>query len=245
MSRSPPCRAHGCSRMIHARLGSSARRRMRSRSRTAVGLCERLHVKRSARSRRPVPDLPVQLGRRGQPEAPGLGGAPRQQAQAGRERRGRADLAGELRGGVPDVGRPALQRQRELAELPLVCRAVLGSVHGQVHRLPRTVEDRRAPTAHLDPRPARNERVPCGCRGLLGAGQPAVQVDHRLIGRGRPYPRVGVHDAADVVDPGHAVGVRVAERRQHLLGGIDLARRDEQIGVRVAAVLAGRVEQRG
>ena len=56
---------------------------------------------------------------------------------------------------------------------------------------------------------------------------------------------MAVHDAADVVDPGHAVGVRVAERRQHLLGGIDLAWRDEQIGVGVAAVLAGRVEQRG
>ena len=39
-------------------------------------------------------------------------------------------------------------------------RAVLGGMQGQVHRLPRTVEDRSTPAAHLDPRPSREERRP-------------------------------------------------------------------------------------
>ena len=53
-----------------------------------------------------------------------------------------------------------------------------------------------------------------------------------------------MYDAADVIDPGDAVGIGVTQCRQRLLSGGNVAWRDEQVGIRIKPLLAGLVEKR-
>ena len=143
--------------------------------------------------------------------------------------------------------RPASARSASASSSswPVVGRPVLGGVHGEMHGLAGASRTAAAATAHVDPRAVRRRAGPRDRRGRLGAGQPVVEVDHRGRGRRSADPRVGVHDAADRRRPASLASALAYPRPvSACLGGSDVAGRDEQVDVGVAAVLAGLVQQR-